>query len=168
VGKSRDHSDLQDMYRHALAASWAAQTGELPADECIEDIFAGGDGWKDKFDPASSLPRTGKDPHEDGMSGDEQQQQRQSHSRAQSTSSSISQSTIKDAKRRGHGKERSRDIGIGRVTGIQSPQSTGTSSDDSERERQAGRDGLRSAREVDEFDVREDLIAWRVPGKAAA
>ena len=32
------------MYRRALAASWAAQPGELQADECIEDIFAGGDG----------------------------------------------------------------------------------------------------------------------------
>ena len=32
------------MYRRALAASWAAQPGELQADECIEDIFVGGDG----------------------------------------------------------------------------------------------------------------------------
>lgn len=33
------------MYRRTLAASWAAQPGEPRADECIEDIFAGGDGW---------------------------------------------------------------------------------------------------------------------------
>lgn len=36
---------VQDMYRQTLAASWAAQTGELRADEVIEDIFGGGDGW---------------------------------------------------------------------------------------------------------------------------
>lgn len=36
---------LQDMYRRNLAASWAAQAGELPAHECIDDIFSGGDGW---------------------------------------------------------------------------------------------------------------------------
>ncbi|ROW10194.1 hypothetical protein VMCG_01879 [Cytospora schulzeri] len=43
--KSRDVYELQDMYRRALAASWACQPGELPADECIEDIFSGGDGF---------------------------------------------------------------------------------------------------------------------------
>jgi hypothetical protein len=26
-----------------------------------------------------------------------------------------------------------------------------------------GRDGFKRAREVDEFDVREDLVAWSVP-----
>ena len=34
------------MYRCALAASWSCQPGELPANECIEDIFAGGTGWR--------------------------------------------------------------------------------------------------------------------------
>lgn len=43
--KTREVSKLQDMYRQTLAASWAAQIGELPADKCIEEIFAGGDGW---------------------------------------------------------------------------------------------------------------------------
>lgn len=33
------------MYRQTLAASWVAQTGELRADEVIEDIFGGGSGW---------------------------------------------------------------------------------------------------------------------------
>lgn len=36
---------VQDMYRQTLAASWGAQTGELRADEVIEDIFGGGGGW---------------------------------------------------------------------------------------------------------------------------
>lgn len=43
--KSREHGELQDMYRRTLAASWAAAPGEPRADDCIEDIFAGGDGW---------------------------------------------------------------------------------------------------------------------------
>ena len=46
LNKSRDVSEVQDMYRRALAASWSCQPGELPADECIEDIFSGGDGWR--------------------------------------------------------------------------------------------------------------------------
>ena len=33
------------MYRRNLSAAWTSQPGELKADECIEDIFAGGDGW---------------------------------------------------------------------------------------------------------------------------
>lgn len=43
--KSRDAGEMQDMYRRTLAASWVAQPGELKADDCIEDIFSGGDGW---------------------------------------------------------------------------------------------------------------------------
>lgn len=46
--KAQESGKTQDMYRQNLAASWAAQAGELPPDQCIEDIFAGGDGWADK------------------------------------------------------------------------------------------------------------------------
>lgn len=45
AGSGRDLYEGQDMYRRALAASWACQPGELPPDECIEDIFQGGDGF---------------------------------------------------------------------------------------------------------------------------
>lgn len=46
--KAQESGKTQDMYRQNLAATWAAQAGELPPDQCIEDIFAGGDGWADK------------------------------------------------------------------------------------------------------------------------
>lgn len=46
TGKSRDMFEVQDMYRRALAASWASQPGELPADQCIENIFSGGEGFE--------------------------------------------------------------------------------------------------------------------------
>ncbi|CAK7219117.1 hypothetical protein SCUCBS95973_003711 [Sporothrix curviconia] len=45
TAKGHENAEIQDVYRRALAASWACQTGELPADECIEDIFSGGDGF---------------------------------------------------------------------------------------------------------------------------
>ena len=45
ASRSREHGARQDMYRGTLAASWHLQAGELDAEECIEDIFAGGDGW---------------------------------------------------------------------------------------------------------------------------
>jgi hypothetical protein len=75
AGKSRDAYEVQDMYRRALAASWVGQPGDMPADECIEDIFGGGDGFRDdnnsakkKRQPASSsgldagnaTPKSGK------------------------------------------------------------------------------------------------------------
>ena len=44
--KTRELGELQDIYRKTLAASWTCHQGELPADECIENIFAGGDGWR--------------------------------------------------------------------------------------------------------------------------
>jgi len=53
---SREAGELQDMYRRTLAAYWSAQPGELKADECIEDIFAGGDGWGDREKPYADPP----------------------------------------------------------------------------------------------------------------
>ncbi|KAI1263789.1 hypothetical protein F5Y18DRAFT_116355 [Xylariaceae sp. FL1019] len=64
VYKPRDASEAQDMYRRVLAASWDCQPGELPANECIEDIFAGGSGWVDgtghKTRSASHSPHIGR------------------------------------------------------------------------------------------------------------
>lgn len=54
LSKPRDAAELQDLYRRTLAASWCRQPSELPADECVEDIFNGGNGWKTK--PAESIP----------------------------------------------------------------------------------------------------------------
>lgn len=61
TGPSAELNELQDMYRLALAASWACGgSSELAADKCVEDIFAGGDGWgnrakEDTHNPALSL-----------------------------------------------------------------------------------------------------------------
>ncbi|KAH7037215.1 N-terminal C2 in EEIG1 and EHBP1 proteins-domain-containing protein [Microdochium trichocladiopsis] len=50
---SHDATELVDMYRRALAASYSCMPGELPADECIEDIFMGGDGSGSALYPAT-------------------------------------------------------------------------------------------------------------------
>ncbi|KAL9619633.1 MAG: hypothetical protein Q9160_005739 [Pyrenula sp. 1 TL-2023] len=44
TSKTRDLSELQDMYRRTLAAAWSCSAGELAPDRLVEDIFAGGDG----------------------------------------------------------------------------------------------------------------------------
>lgn len=57
TGPSAELNELQDMYRLALAASWACGgSGELAADKCVEDIFAGGDGWGNRPQPATDNP----------------------------------------------------------------------------------------------------------------
>lgn len=156
INKSRDHSDLQDMYRRALAASWASQPGELPADECVEEIFAGGDGWK----PDSKVtPRITQ--NSANMSGEDLQR----HHRTESGASSKSQNTItgKGSGRFGHKHSRSKDT-IGHAPGIQNSPNE-TSSDGSERGRSGG---FRKAHEVDEFEMRDDLMAWRLPEEVSA
>ncbi|KAJ0387268.1 hypothetical protein COL922a_002678 [Colletotrichum nupharicola] len=227
MAKSRDASEVQDMYRRALAASWSCQPGELPADECIEDIFSGGDGWR-----TGRTGRTGKTATFDldnngSLSSDEggmgtlrpsdlrklqqkqerqkqqqqQQQQKQdhhhqltlhlhqngggnarNHSRSNSGSSDRSFTTVLTARandgassttagigRRGsrHGRRELRDDdGRGGRSGY--PRSRSRSGSmaslaptigSSDR----GRDSRRN-RELEEFDVRDDLVAWRLPG----
>jgi hypothetical protein len=154
ISKSRDHSELQDMYRRALAASWASQPGELPADQCVEEIFAGGDGWKAdaKIAPRGTQDRT-------NMSGEDLHMHR--HHRTQSGASTKSQSTItgKGSGRFGHKHSRSKDT----IDHVQSGPNE-TSSEGSER----GRPGFRRANEVDELEMREDLMAWRLPGDVSS
>ena len=43
--RNKEVGEMQDMYRRTLAAFWASQPGELKADDAVEDIFSGGDGW---------------------------------------------------------------------------------------------------------------------------
>lgn len=152
--KSRDHGELQDMYRRALAASWASTGAELPADQCVEDIFNGGDGWKEK---KHSKPMPSHFDREDSPT-DGRMRMHHHHQRTNSGSSTKSQSTIKDKRgmRSGHRPSNSRDaIARGKIT-------TGndTSSGDSPG-RSRARD--RKEHEVDELEVREDLMAWRLP-----
>lgn len=152
ISKSRDHGELQDMYRRALAAKWSAYSHELTADQCIEDIFNGGTGWKN-----TSIGGTPLISQEDS---DEHRQHRH-HRTPSGTSmkSSQSQSTITGKTGRlGHKHSRSRDLGAPHPS---AETLDGSSENSSER----GRSGFRKPHEVDEFDVREDLMAWRLPNE---
>ena len=44
--KSSEASDMQDLYRRTLAASWKSRSSDLPADKLIEDLFSGGSGYQ--------------------------------------------------------------------------------------------------------------------------
>ncbi|KAI6709984.1 hypothetical protein PZA11_005979 [Diplocarpon coronariae] len=156
ISKSRDHGELQDMYRRTLAASWAAHADELPADQCLEDIFNGGDGWK--HNDNLSTPRI---THEDEDNAEQRLRHHRSHSAA-SSKSTTSQNTVtgKRTAKTAHKHSASRET-LG-----PSPQSTMDLNDTSPESSSTERDRpwSKKAHELDEFDVREDLVAWRLPG----
>lgn len=226
--KSRDVYELQDMYRRALAASWACQPGELPADQCIEDIFSGGDG----FGPDGVCGGGGGDV---ALRAADAAAPRGHHNHHHSSHHSLSRYTgrvglglrrrgdsgsnlsgggggdddfLRPSDRRGLGARRHMRHGSGesvmtvrgRGGGDQGghrgvggaggggggghrrdlskdsmrPPSAGLrgrseslSSLAATIESERGRSGFKSAREVDEYDVRDDMVAWTLPGSVA-
>ncbi|KAK9773369.1 putative C2 NT-type domain-containing protein [Seiridium cardinale] len=196
--KSRDASELQDMYRRALAASWCCQPNELPADECIEDIFAGGNGWKESHpgggrkqkdhshsrgrhpDDASTTSSGSEEVHGGTLRPSDvhkirDQLSRANHSRSRSGASEKSLATLKGG--RGNSRKpvprphlrddpfddglRSRSESIASLAPTLGSLGSGSGSG-------SGRDGYgiggRSHREVNEFDMRDDLVSWALPG----
>lgn len=154
ISKSRDHGELQDMYRRALAAKWSAHHHELPADQCIEDIFNGGNGWKDEH-----MGGPPKISYDDSASDEHRHRHHHHHQRTPSGASmktSQSQSTITGKTvRLGHKHSQSRDLGA--------PPTDSPEHNSSENSSERGRIGFRKPHEVDEFDIREDLMAWKLP-----
>ncbi|KAF2199112.1 hypothetical protein GQ43DRAFT_399486 [Delitschia confertaspora ATCC 74209] len=148
INKSRETGELQDMYRRTLAAFWTAQPGELKADECIEDIFAGGDGWGDREKPYDS-PRGVK-----FATGDS--------SGSMSESDTLTHSKLRgsDISQKSHETLRPGDAlgspGSARRRGSLQQQAQ-------QMKAEAERKRRRSTHEVDEFAVREDLRSWRLP-----
>ncbi|KAF2676141.1 hypothetical protein K458DRAFT_380440 [Lentithecium fluviatile CBS 122367] len=143
---SREAGELQDMYRRSLAAYWSAQPGELKADECIEDIFAGGDGWGDREKPYdSSHTQQGRIRF---ISGDS------------SGSLSESDSRRSNLARKSHETLRPSDV----KANSPSVRSRGSLEQQAHQMKaEAERNRLRPHHEVDEFEVREDLCSWRIP-----
>ncbi|KID89437.1 estrogen-responsive protein Fam102A/B [Metarhizium guizhouense ARSEF 977] len=191
ISKPRDAAEVHDLYRRTLAASWSRQPNELPADECIEDIFSGGNGWGTKkeahdnhnSDEGEAEPLAGTlrpsdfrryANHHNSHDGSHSR-----HSRSKSASSDRSVSTVTGGSggnstgghRRGgrfvneDGRDaRDDDLGSSRSGSMGSLAPTLGSSSDGGR----GEPVMRRAREVDEFEVREDLVAWKLPGSVEA
>jgi hypothetical protein len=159
--KSREAGDeLRELYRRTLAAEWTCQAGELSADKCIEDIFAGGDGWGDQLSGRDGTLALAK---HHSIQGDVLGSLTDNDSRHYQT-----------AKQNGNWQgffKRRQDIKR------QSRESLGKRDDASMRgvrprvsfEHQAHQmkdvdDGHgRLTHEMDEFDLREDLRSWKIP-----
>lgn len=150
TSKSRDASELQDMYRRTLAAYWSAQPGELKADECIEDIFAGGDGWGDRAKPYSPqrngirFTTAGTGDSSTSASGDERhaQDSRQLFRKSQETlrPGSTRSGSPKHVRGRGSLEQQAHHM-----------------------KAEAERKRHRPHHEVDEFELRQDLCSWKRP-----
>ncbi|KAG6221184.1 hypothetical protein E4U34_002349 [Claviceps purpurea] len=208
IAKSRDAAEVQDLYRRTLAASWSRQPNELPADECIEDIFSGGNGWRTKRESHSNHDsdddNNNNNNNEGGGDGDEDdeeepfggtlrpsdfrryanhQRSRSRHRRPHSACSDRSLSTVTGGGANGPGgrlghrrggpphvedsrDSRDDDAGSSRSGSLGSLAPTLGSSEGG---LAGGRieAGMRRAREVSEFEVRDDLVAWKLPGGVA-
>lgn len=156
--KTREMSKLQDMYRQTLAASWAAQTGELPADKCIEEIFAGGDGWGGSMTSnAVTGTKQQRNSTEDNESDGDRQTLRENGRKSpryeDSAQKPVSHHRRTSSKEATHSRSFSN---VSRRASI--PESLHSRNDDDDRP------NFTRARlhEVDEFTTREDLRSWKI------
>ena len=157
--KTREIGELQDMYRRTLAASWTCQMGELPADECIENIFAGGDGWG-KYRSGASVPTPPSAKSTEESTGAESSGETRTltgHHRGPSSSFRKQ----KGEKDRCHSRTNS---GRDGMNGLSTNQHHEVSSDQHgpPSHTEAKRRSHGRMHEVDEFEVREDLKSWEI------
>ncbi|OMP86991.1 hypothetical protein BK809_0007077 [Diplodia seriata] len=148
---SRADGELQDMYRRTEIAFWAAQPGELRADECIEDIFSGGDGWGG-IEAKQMGDRLGVEADSTSLSDSGSRSPlRGWHRTTPSQGSNKSQDTLKKVRMAGHE----------RGLSIRGRASLEQQANQMKAEAQLARP--RPANEVDELDVRDDLRSWSLP-----
>ncbi|KAH0542878.1 hypothetical protein FGG08_002738 [Glutinoglossum americanum] len=166
ASKSREIGETQDMYRRTLAASWAAQAGELPADECIENIFAGGDGWRDNDKNAigGKTPHPAQGKHRQDF-GDE------NDSGWLSDVENVGRKSQEQRRAKG-GVGKGRLGGQGHVRGMGENGSMGDARGRGAHQRRDGVNGgggrrnsglYKISHEVDELEAREDLRCWSLP-----
>lgn len=152
--KTRELGKLQDMYRRTLAASWAAQAGELPADKCIEDIFAGGDGWGGQTQNGQTPQlRPSDDSTEDHESDTDRRTVRRQDNKSSSYGSHLG------AKPR-HSPRNSNDHTVQGAHGV-----SGRASIEQQVNSNATKPknwNVKRPNEINEFSAREDLRSWHI------
>lgn len=149
---ARESGKLQDMYRRTLAASWLAQAGELPADKCIENIFAGGDGWAADHEPGvNTSPRLGGSTEEDDSDGDN----RTLRGHKRHTSGTGSRGTIKPT----HQEWKSSKTEPGNTGAVSG---RGSIADHVQSGSDAKNHAHKRTHEIDEITSRDDLRSWQI------
>lgn len=152
--KSREVSDMQDMYRRTLIASWNSPVNEIPADKLIEELFAGGSGWnkgshsrksEENEDALGLFPNIDMDSRQ-FLSGTKLSPSLEKRPRSSSSHQS-----------RFLGKEAELSSSPGHAKKTRSIEQKLIDSAKGKGERRSG-----PSHEVSEFDVREDLRSWEI------
>lgn len=189
--KNRDNAEVQDLYRRTLAASWSKQPAQLPADECIEDIFSGGNGWKPpktaKRDPSSSNTDPDDMDNDDlGNTGtlrpsDFRRLGISNHRRQHSASSDRSVSTVtgghhrnspsprkshtpRNSRQASHVEDEHHAVRSSRSDSMASLAPTLGSSSGTEHNGHR-ETSYKHQREVNEDELRDNFVAWHLPGQ---
>lgn len=180
--KTREMSEMQDIYRRTLAATWSCGFEELPPDKLIEDLFAGGDGGTMKPPPpiaksrASPIPIPQQEsPQPDDEAGGDGASVGEFGSKRQGAQNLLTPDMARrgqGARTREGGNERWKSASRGGTPDSASSTNTSTRSGISGREsieqqihlsyKDKNLDGQRRLRGVSEFDIRENLRSWKI------
>lgn len=162
TSKSREAGDeLRELYRRTLAAEWTSQPGELSADKCIEDIFAGGNGWGDKTNGYEATSPT-KQRHSTQIDGLRSLTDNDARHYQTAKHNGTWQGFFK---RRQDIKRASRES-LGKRDDISSRGTRGRGSFEHQGHQMKGEGENghhRPPHEMDEFDLRDDLRSWKIP-----
>jgi hypothetical protein len=162
------------MYRRTLAASWACRAGELPPQELIENLFAGGTGWRTDIVQKSAAEFRAEQAAKD-----------KAHSEAGDDSGSISDTssklTVQHARQssiglrpktpKGPHSRHSSIVSIGGsdapslMSGMSGRKGISRQVKESEKEKRRRGSAFRQVEEITEFDVRNDLKTWQISAK---
>ncbi|KAF7512299.1 hypothetical protein GJ744_001867 [Endocarpon pusillum] len=183
TSKTRETSELQDMYRRNLAASWSCGSDELPPDKLIEDLFAGGDGGTMKPPPPVVKSRFGSpssnqgSPRQDDENGGDSANVSESDSKRTVRNKFLTPDMARrrpeygktDGNNGGWKSSRSASTAAGAsptlstLSGISGRESIEQQMHLGNKDKR--RKGQRSTREVSEFDIREDLRSWKIEAR---
>jgi hypothetical protein len=161
TSKSREAGDeLRELYRRTVAAEWTSQAGELSADKCIEDIFAGGDGWGDQINRRDSTSPLGAHHsiQADGLGSLTDNDARHYQTAKQNGNWQGFFRRRQDISRQSRESLKRDDASLRGVRGS-------VSFEHPTHQMKGGVENghVRAMHEMDEFDLREDLRSWKIP-----
>ncbi|KAJ5582008.1 hypothetical protein N7535_000628 [Penicillium sp. DV-2018c] len=155
--KSGEITDMQDMYRRTLAASWSSRAGDLPADKLIEALFSGSSCWNN--DAHNANAELSAEKHADSPLTPETVP-RQSRS-GKLLSSSFEHRRKSTSSNRSHSSSKTADS----LAALRKKKGGILEQQLYEGAKNRAWKGSDMSNELCEFDVREDLRSWEVQPK---
>ncbi|RAH49153.1 uncharacterized protein BO95DRAFT_428959 [Aspergillus brunneoviolaceus CBS 621.78] len=157
--QSREVTDMQDMYRRTLAASWISRSDDLPADKLIEELFAGGISWaENQHSPFANST----DHHADRLSPYSRTGIRQA-----STENRLSPSSFEKRPRSSSSNHFRNEPKVSEMSSSADHTRKDGSIEQQLHDNPKGRSwkSRNADHELSEFDVREDLRSWEIASK---